>query len=318
MKFETFMNQLIREGTIERVGVNRYRVNASRRARALSIGEQTNVPASIVRTMFGNVIGEGNIIFKAVGTVGSAPRAAAPVRPLRHLIRHSYHSNGHGEDREGVERALSRIAADADGVRRSYGMEFEIYAIPDSRVESDLCYLLDELPEHVVERDGSLRDSGCEIVFAPMSEEVFVDTWTKLCKFVKDNNCGMDGAGTHVTYGVNNSEIRNTSDLQIRLARFALAVKSVGTQGSIKRVFGRDFTGYAHLPSYRLAEMDHSNAFSASRGNSAWECRLCKAGGDVRKIVEFLKATECVFHRPVKAEDFMKVFEIMGANTDGQ
>lgn len=37
-----------------------------------------------------------------------------------------------------------------------------------------------------------------------------------------------------------------------------------------------------------------------------------------QKIVDFFAATEFVFNRPVEASDFMKVFELLGADTDGE
>lgn len=39
---------------------------------------------------------------------------------------------------------------------------------------------------------------------------------------------------------------------------------------------------------------------------------------DPQKIVDFFAATEFVFNRPVEASDFMKVFELLGADTDGE
>lgn len=107
-------------------------------------------------------------------------------------------------------------------------------------------------------------------------------------------------------------------DLQIRLNRLALAVKSVGTQRAIASLFGRDFMSYATLPQ-RLVRIDRYQAFNTSgRGNKCWELRLMTWKADPQKIVDFFAATEFVFNRPVEASDFMKVFELLGADTDGE
>lgn len=235
---------------------------------------------------------------------------------VQRLNRRRYHSSGSGVGRKGVEEALARIANDDDGVRRSYGLEWEIYSLT-SQQESALVSLLETLPSHVTEQDGSLSSSGVEIIFNPMSEEVFKDTWNKLQTFCRDNHVEMRGTGAHTTFGVSNSTIRDMDDLQIRLSRCALAVRAVALQSKIKEVFGRDFTnrsGYAHLPDTSLRYREHSNAFSASRGTSAFECRLCAWEGKVDKIVQFLRTIEFVFTRTFTAQDFIKIFEIFGSD----
>lgn len=235
---------------------------------------------------------------------------------LRTITRYGYHC-AHRD----IQGALSRIPYDDDSVRRSFGIEYEVYSLNPEQ-EDKLARLLDTLPEHVTERDGSLGTNGVEIVFAPMSAQCFVDTVRKLRAFVEENHVRMGQdetymAGMHITYGVSNAT-STRSDEQIRLNRFALAVKSVGTQREIKSLFGRDFGHYRDLPTSTTYSC-HSNAFSNSgRNETCWECRLADYRCDAERMVEFFKATECIFYRPVKAEDFMKVFEILGANTDGQ
>lgn len=232
---------------------------------------------------------------------------------LRTITRNSYHGFGSGTSRHGVDAALARIPMDADGVRRSFGLEWEIYSLTPLQ-EDRLARLLDILPAHFTERDGSLSSSGVEIIFLPLSATEYIDTWTKLQNFCRDTHVDMEGTGAHTTYGVSNSTITDIDqELQVRLSRIALAVKSVSTQQTIKRVFGRDFTGYACLPNERLCRCDHTLAWSASRGNSAYELRLCSWEGNANKIVAFMKATEFIFTRPFVAQDFINIFTIMGS-----
>lgn len=246
---------------------------------------------------------------------------------LRTLNRERYHNNcdSNGQ-RTFVTEALERIQPDEDGVKRSFGIEYEIYSLTPEQ-EDKLAYLLDTLPQHDVERDGSLESSGVEIVFAPVDAATYIEIVTKLGNFVRDNGIRMeDGycmAGMHTTYGVSNAEA-SKQDLQIRLNRMALAVKSVATQQQIKEVFGRDFGHYRELPGQSsdrnaLLYNAHGNAFSTNgRPSNCWENRLVSWQCNPTKLVEFFKATEFAFHRPVEAQDFMKVFEIMGSNTDGE
>ena len=125
----------------------------------------------------------------------------------------------------------------------------------------------------------------------------------------------MDGTGAHLTYGVSNASCTQ-DDLQIRINRIALAVKSASTQGAIRTVFGRDFTNFAALPSSTTTR-GHSNAWSASRGSSAYELRLCAWRGDIDKITEFVHETEFVFNRTFTASDFINIFRIMGSSCSG-
>ena len=242
-------------------------------------------------------------------------------RPLRRLNILSYGASNHGEQNTRIERALNRIAVDADGVRRSFGVEYEIYQMT-ARQQSDLAYLLDEMPSHSVHSDGSLGTGGVEVVFDPVDAATYIQIVKKLGQFVRDHNIRMEsdsngnGAGMHTTYGVSNPEA-NKADLQIRLNRFALAVKAVGTQSAIKNLFGRDFGRYRILPTSTITN-EHGNAFSTNgRPNCCWECRLISWRCNPEKLVEFFKATEVAFHRPVEAQDFVKVFEILGSNTAG-
>lgn len=378
MKYETFIKKLIEEGTIERIRVNRYRVNESYRTRGLHLSPVAAATAQQIKSWFGVEVPNG-IVFKEFSTgwiPAYAPAAAARIftvtlrwadhpaeqiaveentryalpvlndgttwqryssfgdwniasnyytvnqnlifrqhRELRHIERNSYHSAGSGTGRTGVERALADIALDTDGVRRSYGLEWEINDLNEAQ-EDKLATLLDTLPKHFTERDGSLSRTGVEIIFLPMSKQVYIDTWTKLKTFCVDNRIDMEGTGAHTTFGVNNSEIRNEDDLQIRLNRVALAIKATSTQGAIKRLFGRDFTSYARLPN-STTHREHSIAISASRGRSAFELRLCDWQANVVKLVEFLEKIEFVFHRTFNAQDFINIFTIMGSDCSG-
>ena len=237
--------------------------------------------------------------------------------PVRRTIRrNSYHT----ADRD-YEAALAQIPVDEDGVRRSFGIEYEIYSLTAEQ-EDKLARLLDTLPAHVTERDGSLSSTGVEIVFMPVGAAQYIEIVKKLAAFVNENGVRMQQdeysmAGMHTTYGVSNYTAEK-SDLQIRLNRFALAVKAVGTQSAIKRLFGRDFGHYRDLPTSTTYNA-HSNAFSTNgRPRSCWECRLPSWKCNPEAMVQFFKATEVAFYRPVEASDFVKVFALLGANTDGE
>lgn len=322
MTLATLVNRLKAEGTIEQVRVNRYKVNDTARSRGLGIESGIRLYTLVqIHEMFCEPAHSGvGYIFRASAgpalhrqTVQATASASYPV--LRRIARHNYHSTGGGTGRQGIESALRAIAPDADGVRRSFGLEWEIGSL-SREAEDRLVRLLDTLPAHVTEKDASLTDTGVEIVFMPMSAEKYIQTWTALQEFCRTEGVGMNGAGAHTTYGVSNAHV-TISDLQIRINRIALTVKAASTQRAIRSVFGRDFTGYAQLPRTTI-ERGHSNAWSASRGDSAYELRLCQWEGNVHKIVEFMKATEFVFNRPFTAQDFMNIFAIMGSNVDGE
>lgn len=241
-----------------------------------------------------------------------APESEPAPEPLRNLNRRGYH---HGA--RNVASALERLSADPDGVKRSFGLEWEIYSLTNEQ-ESKLCYLLDTLPPHETERDGSLTNTGVEIIFEPMSATQYKETFLTLKRFVEENNINMENTGAHTTYGVSNSRIIDRKDLQIRLNRYALAVKAVGTQQNIKGVFGRDFSSYCQLPQNTLTNQ-HSNAFSNnSRDHTCWEMRLMNWKADIDKIIELFRITESVFYRPTNGNDFIKVFNLLGSNTDGE
>lgn len=243
-------------------------------------------------------------------------RAEQEARTRRRLTQRSYHSG----DRSGFAAALESIPVDEDGVRRSFGIEYEVYAL-NADQEDKLARLLDTLPMHIVEHDGSLDPSGCEIVFAPVGADEYVRIVETLARFVRENDVAMASsygssmAGMHTTYGVSNAEATR-SDLQIRLNRFAFAVMAAGTQGQIKRLFGRHFGQYRELPQSTTTDT-HSNAFSThGRPQTCWECRLPSWECNPRQMVKFFAATEGAFHHPVNAEDFVKVFEVLGGNTE--
>lgn len=320
MTLATLTNRLLSEGTIARVRVNRYEIRPTGRSQQLGAPVGHIVTLSQVHAIFTEVIPgvPGEYRFRRPFTAPQEPVRPAPPEPprLRTIRRDSYHGNhGHGIHRDGVDSALMAIERDADGVRRSFGLEWEVGALTPAQ-EDKLARLLDTLPAHHTERDGSLTNSGVEIIFLPMSAEKLVQTWNTLKEFtVRENIDQMDRTGAHITYGVSNSVVTN-SDLQIRLNRIALAVKAAATQNAIKGVFGRDFTGYAQLPNSTTFS-SHSNAWSASRGTSAYELRLCCWKGNVEKIIAFMKATEFVFTRTFTGNDFINIFNIMGCNCQG-
>lgn len=326
MTASQLVNILLSDGAIERVSVNRYRIRSTYYTRTVApsyISENSlYTRPDITRILAEGEDPDGFRLRSVPATPSSRYYVESDTRPTQRVVRrtitrNSYHSTGGGTSRTGIREALAAIPFDSDGVRRSFGLEYEIYSLTEEQ-EDKLARLLDTLPAHVTERDASLQSTGVEIVFLPMSAAQYIDTWNKLKQFVQENHVSMDSgssnmAGAHTTYGVSNSSV-STDDLQIRLNRLALAVKSVGTQRQIKALFGRDFGNYRSLPNSTTTR-EHSNAFSASRGDSAWECRLCSWNGDAEKIVEFLKATEFVFNRVFRASDFVRIFEIMGCDT---
>lgn len=321
------INVLLGDGAITREAVNRYKVHDTYFSRTIL---SSGIPTHTVYTrdqileMFAVEVPAGSGDYRlrlapqGSSTASSSSASGSQRAPLRRITRSNYHSTGSGTSRDGVRGALENIPVDEDGVRRSFGLEYEIYSL-NSDQEDKLARLLDTLPPHVTERDGSLGSNGVEIVFLPMSADKYIDTWNKLKEFVRENHVPMDDGGTvhmagaHTTYGVSNSHV-SVSDLQIRLNRLALAVKSVGTQRQIKRMFGRDFGNFRVLPN-TTTHNSHDNAFSASRGTSAWECRLCSWSGDAERIVSFLKRSEFVFNRAFTASDFVDIFEILGGDT---
>lgn len=331
MTLATIVNRLKAEGTIEQVRVNRYKVNRTIRSQALEIRpfEETHrlYTLSEIHSLFAVPQG-AEFVFRTnpVRTHsqtpsipsyihrGEAQERPAPARVYRTITRNSYHSSGSGTDRTGVREALEAIPMDEDGVRRSFGLEFEIYALNRDQ-EDKLARLLETMPRHFTERDASLSSTGVEIIFLPLSRAKIIEVFNTLKRFCEDNGVSMEGTGSHITYGVSNAHVTG-SDLQIRINRIALAVKAACTQNAIKRVFGRDFTGYASLPR-STTEQGHSNAWSASRGNSAYELRLCNWKGDIEKMTEFMVKTEFVFNRTFTATDFVDIFNIMGADIAG-
>ena len=299
MNQDTFINRLLVVGAIERATRGWYTVPRS------NSGELFN--RNKLLEIFGDEVAPGRYTFKR-DVVAQYSQGAAIVRRTRTIDRSGYHTLSRN-----VNVALQRIQADADGVRRSYGIEYEIYSLSREQ-ESELAYLLDTLPPHITERDGSLSSSGVEIVFEPVGRELAIETVKKLRKFIEDNDVEMDGTGMHITFGVNNSET-SEDDLIIRTNRLALAVKSVGTRGAIKELFGRDFTDYASLPVSLYTGARH-RAFNV-RNRSAWEARLVSFNCNIEKVMKFFEVAEVLFHRPFEASDFIKVFELLGANTRG-
>lgn len=320
MKLETALRILTQEGSIERVSRGQYIVNPTTRARALtSLTSSVRIDLDYIKRAFlitdSSVPGGWLLKPYTIGTRETPVQREEPRLVLRTIERNCYHSCGNGTSRRGVTEALRAIPLSGDGIRRSYGLEWEIYAL-DAQQEDKLARLLDTLPSHVTERDGSLSHTGVEIIFLPMSEEKYKATFKALQTFCRENHVDMNNTGAHTTYGVSNSHVEER-DLQIRLNRIAMAVKAGSIQRNIKRLFGRDFTSYAHLPR-SLTEFDHSQAWSASRGTSAYELRLVNWEADVNRLVEFIQATEFVFNRVFTAQDFLNIFTILGENTDGE
>lgn len=322
----TLLNRLLADGVIERVAVNRYRINGSGLQREWGLLVGSVITREIADTLFFYHTGTGNADYRlrtsmeaqvlrlrypVLFQVATVPE---PPRVPRRITRHSYHSNGGGTSRTGLQEALRAISQDADGVRRSFGLEWEIYAL-NSTQEDKLARLLDTMPAHVTERDGSLSPTGVEIVFLPVGREKYIEIFSKLQEFCRENNVDMNNTGAHTTYGVSNATCE-VSDLQIRLNRIALSVKATSTQQAIKRVFGRDFTGYAALPTSTTVQ-SHSNAWSASRGTAAYELRLCNWQANPTKVAEFMVATEFIFNRTFIAQDFINIFQIMGSDIAG-
>lgn len=298
MNSDVFINRLLVVGAIERVRRGWYTIPRRDDGRLYD--------RAAIHHIFGYEVAPGRFIFRREVVEELRQGSATQQRRIRTIRRNSYHS----QDRN-IREALQRIPFDADGVRRSYGIEYEINYLTREQ-ESELAYLLDTLPPHVTERDGSLSSSGVEIVFEPMSRELAVRTVKTLRKFVDDNSVDMRGTGMHITFGVSNSEV-SESDLVIRTNRLALAVKAVGTQNAIIELFGRDFTDYARLP-HNLTTTVRHRAFNV-RSNSAWEARLIKYNCNIEKVMKFFEVAEVLFHRPFEAQDFIKVFELLGADT---
>ena len=231
---------------------------------------------------------------------------------LRKINRLGYHQ-GH----RNVYEALNRISFDADGVKRAFGIEYEIYKLTAEQ-EDKLARLLDTLPSHVCERDGSLGENGIEIVFDPMSKSDFVKTINTLKEFVTTNNVQMKlddetMAGCHVTYSIqnlNDSISVYRPRFQARLNRYAMLICAIASTPEIRRVFGRGFGRYRTCPN-NVNAMEHSNAFSINgRSGNAWECRLPSWEMNPEAIAEFFKITESVYERPLMQEDIEKLFNL--------
>lgn len=306
MNQDVFINRLLDLGVIVRVRRGWYSIPA------LSTNPETFYSRTGLIIKFGIETGEGRWRFNQEAVNEALPAGSfigSTARRTRTISRNRYRSMPRR-----VEEALSRIPYDEDGVRRSYGVEYEINRLTPEQ-ESDLAYLLDTLPPHVTETDGSLSSSGVEIVFEPMTKAELIRVVKTLRKFVVSRGVNMDGTGMHITFGVSNS-IVSCGDLTIRMNRLALAIKAVSTQQEIKRVFGRDFTDYARLPR-NLTDITRYRAFNV-RNHSAVECRLVRWNCNIEKMMELLEASMVLFRRPFEAADFIKLFEFMGSNADGQ
>lgn len=307
MNGDTFINRLLELGVIRRVRRGWYIVPM--------LDSEMEFRRDTIQSRFGIEVEEGRYIFNAPIVRRYTPfnfisdsDASDARRPLRSITRYGYQTQ-----RRNVEEALARIPFDEDGVRRSYGIEYEINSLSREE-ESELAYLLDTLPPHVCERDGSLTSSGVEIVFEPLGKEDAISVVKTLGEFVRRKGIDMRGAGMHITFGVSNSQV-DSSDLIIRTNRLALAVKAAGLQTEIIKLFGRDFTNYARLPE-SLNDTVRYRAFRV-RSRHCWENRLVAWNCDIERVMEFFSIAEVLFHRPFTGEDFMKVFKLLGSSVGG-
>lgn len=297
MNSDVFINKLLKLGVVERVRIGWYKICVFDPNMIYNRDE--------IVERFATEVAPGRYEFKLEEVERYTPRPS--VRPTRRIYRAGYQTQSRN-----VTQALERIPVDADGVRRSYGIEYEINALT-SEEESELAYLLDTLPPHVTERDGSLSSSGVEIVFEPLGREDTIKVVKKLREFVRVNCIDMNCTGMHITVGVSNSEV-SSNDLTIRTNRLALAVKSVALQTEIIKVFGRDFVNYARLPEGLLDTIRY-RAFKV-RNSNCWECRLVRWDCDIERVMEFLDVAEPLFHRAFEAQDFINLFRVFGSNTD--
>lgn len=263
-------------------------------------------------------------------------------RPLRHLSIGYYHQNGQGTSRVGLQAALNRITADSDGVKRSFGVEYEIYTLTEQQ-QSELCYLLDDLPPCKAEHDGSLGAGGVELIFDPVGKEDYIRIVKTLRTFIEEQGIYMidhstgRGAGMHTTYGVSNSHVRDTDTIRVggysvpliqaRLNRISSLIKVTATQQQVKTLFGRYFTGYAQSSfsqgeSSYLRYNAHENSMSINGRQpldhiyTCWEFRLLAYECDPEKVVEFFKATEWVFHRTMHTEDISAMLNVLLPNNE--
>lgn len=249
----------------------------------------------------------------------TAAAATTPPQARRTIQRYPYHR----APRRPIGEYLARIQPDADGVVRSFGIEYEVYSL-NSDQEDKLARLLDTLPDHINEMDGSLGNNGVEIIFYPVGAADFIHIIKTLGQFIIDNNVPMGDynnrsmAGMHITYGVSNSTTTR-HDLQIRLNRIAFTVAAVATQVQIRKMFGRTFGNYRSIPASTTFS-NHSNAFSnAGRHENCWECRLPAWNCEPEKMIEFFRATEFAFHRPYKVEDMLTIVNLFGTEeVDGE
>lgn len=217
---------------------------------------------------------------------------------LKKLHKMSYQSQARN-----VEQAISRIQADNDNVKRTFGLEWEIYSLT-AQQEHNLCNLLETLPAHCTESDGSLSSSGVEIVFEPMNKTTFLTVWNKLKEFTNQHNIDMNGTGAHITYGVSNSTVEQ-SDLNIRLNRIGTAIHSVLQQSEIREIFGRLPNNYAALTlnvtdtnKYRFAKARNANCF---------ELRLVNHAANITKVMTLLSAMELAFNSRFGKESFIAI-----------
>lgn len=247
------------------------------------------------------------------GCETSTSTLTAPVVSEARMVVNRYH---YSQTTNKVQENLDKIENDYDNIKRSFGIEYEIFNLTNDQKQK-LMQVLRNLPEHEIERDASLGCDGVEIVFYPMNEKNFVKVVTTLKEFVDTNRVVMGRneatmAGMHITYGVSNAT-STKQDIQIRLNKIALLLRSIATKEQIKALFGRDFGLYRQLPdAMNPTTSDHSNAFSNyGRNETCYECRLSDYRCNALKMVEFLKATEYVFTRQMNAFDLQKIYSIL-------
>lgn len=257
------------------------------------------------------------------------------VLPRVTLEQNRYHHFADDDDYKNyIKECINRIPADMDGVRRSYGLEYEIYSM-STNDRSDLSYLLRHLPKCHPENDGSLGPGGVELVFDPMGEEDYINTVKTLKEFVERHHIVMRGgsteAGMHTTYGVSNSECHNALNerengvpfIQLRLNRISAMMHIAGKKDNIRNTFGRYF-GHYRRSSLELGGVSefihvdtHENAMSIHGRDpvdgifTCYEFRLPNWQADPEKVVKFFKATEWIFHREWKPSDMLSLEEFI-------
>lgn len=246
----------------------------------------------------------------------------SPYTTYKRMYRGEYHSIS----RKKFDDYLNAIPYDSDDIRRSYGLEYEIYHLNEWQTHC-LTLLTPILPYHIVEKDGSLGYTGLEMIFAPMDREYLKATVNILHKFVKLLNIDMQNTGMHITYGLKYKDndkqqlaedegtsyqfSSSTNNIQLRLNRLIFTLCATATHDQLVSIFGRTFNNYALMPSRtsdwgRYLAMTNSN-----RKGTVFEFRLPKYNCKIDKVVEFLKLTDFVYERGLNKDDLLKIYDFV-------